>query len=537
MLSLILMREGKELISQPIGEEGITIGRSSNNTLQLIDPTISRTHCRIEHAANEITVIDTSRNGILINGEAVSSANLDEEDVLTIGPWTAKLSKQVSATETTVVDHIKPTGVLAFDEERRTFIEERVYITATSPDQSPLKRRLSQSEISFGTHVTADVSVADQYVSRRHCKLILKDSKLILCDLGSTNGTSVDGVRIDKITLPNEGTFSIGKTRVRYCLSQVEEVLTPTDKTSFGMLLGKSQAMREIFSLIKRAAPSEVTICVHGESGTGKELVAREIHRNSSRGEGPFIALNCGAIPSNIIESMLFGHERGAFTGAVERQSGVFEQASGGTLFLDEIGEMEFNLQTRLLRVLEDNNLRRLGSCEETPIDVRLVVATNQDLKKLVMENRFREDLFYRLCVLPIYLPPLRYRKEDIPLLAEYFIRIHAPAGRTMKFADEAIKKLDSHEWHGNVRELKNTLTRAMILAKTDSIESTDIKFISTPRPRPDAIAINASERDAIIDALRKANGNQTQAAKILGIARTTISFKIGRYGIDLKEI
>lgn len=536
MLNLILMREGKELISQPISDEGITIGRSSENTLQLIDPTISRTHCRIDQKEDEIIIVDMSRNGILVNGEAASSANLKEGDVVTIGLWTAKVSPDTPSTEITVIDHLKPTGVLSFDAEKHIITEERVFITATSPDQSPIKKRLSQSEITFGTHATADVSIADQYVSRRHCKLMIKDGNLILCDLGSTNGTFVDGTRIDKIALPPEGIFTIGKTQVRYRLNRVEEQLKPANETSLGSLLGNSRPMREIFSLIKRSAPSEVTVCIIGESGTGKELVAKELHANSLRRDKPFIALNCGAIPSTIIESILFGHERGAFTGAVERQVGVFEQANGGTLFLDEIGEMEFNLQTRLLRVLEDKNIRRLGSREDTPIDVRLVVATNQELKKLVLDGLFREDLFYRLCVLPIYLPPLRDRKEDIALLADYFIQKHSPAERTLKITDQALQKLIKHDWHGNVRELKNTLMRAMILAQTDAIQSPDIQFISTPRPRPNATPMNEHERDAIIDALRKANGNQTKAAKILGIARTTISFKIGRYGIDPKD-
>lgn len=536
MISLIFSREGKELISHQINKETTTVGRSQNNSVQLVDSTVSRTHCRIENKDGELILIDSSRNGTLVNGSPISTAELREGDVISIGPWTARLTYQGGRNEMTVVDQNTPTRVLSYNADTKFITEEKVHIIAVSPDQRPIKKRLSQTEITFGSHATSDISIADKYVSRQHCKLILNEGTMLLCDLGSTNGTFVDGVRVDKTRLPNHGAFTIGKTRIRYNRERTSEKVNPSSESALGSMLGKSQVMREVFSLIKRTAPSSVTVCINGESGTGKELAARELHRLSPRGENPFVALNCGAIPSNIIESMLFGHERGAFTGAVERQPGVFEQAHGGTLFLDEIGEMDLDLQTRLLRVLDGNAVRRLGGHDDIRVDVRLVVATNQDLKKLVQQGKFRDDLFYRIYVVPIHLPPLRERSDDIPMLVEYFMEEHSPVDREITITDEAVEKLINHHWPGNVRELKNTLLRAMVTTQKDYVGPRDIQFISATLADAGDNGLNNRERDAIVDALQKAKGNQTRAARMLGIARTTISAKIGRYGIDLKN-
>lgn len=536
MFTLILTREGKELISQPIGQEAVTIGRAPENTLQLVDPAISRNHCRIERVGRGIAVTDESRNGTFINGSAVQSAELIDGDQVAVGPWTIRLQRDEPKADITVIDHRQPTRILSFDDESKTLVEDSLTIAVSNKNATTQNLRFSQQEITFGTHPQSDVVVGDDYVSRQHCKLVLKDDATVLVDLGSTNGTFVDGVRVDKIALNGNGTFKIGKTAVEFSRATLQEHITPSSETQMGDMLGTSRSMREVFSLIERAAPAEITVCIVGESGTGKDLAAKELHKRSTRKDKPFIALNCGALPPTIIESMLFGHERGAFTGAVEQHPGVFEQADGGTLFLDEIGEMDIGLQTRLLRVLEDGTVRRLGGKQDISVDVRMIVATHRDLKQLIADEMFREDLFYRLYVVPLHLPSLRERRDDIPQLAEHFIKIHSPKGRNIHLTESALEKLSSHDWPGNVRELKNTLARTIIMACGDVIKAEDVMFISSPYSTPRKESLVGQERDAIVTALKKAKGNKTKAARHLKIARSTISYKIGRYGIDPKN-
>lgn len=539
MFTLIFTREGSELLKRPIGSETISVGRSHDNTIQLVDPSISRTHCLIENTGDTITLTDTSRNGTTLNGRTISSAVLKQGDEIAIGPWTATVDVRMEdRVDETIVDHFQPTSVMSYDSDSKQLGEDVIFITVSSKEQRPFKRRLSKGEITLGSHAACDIAIADEYISRCHCKLILTADSLVLSDCGSTNGTFVGGIRIDRTALPLEGSFAIGETTVRYARERVTERISPCKESAMGSMLGKGREMRETFSLIKRVAPTDVTVCILGESGTGKELAAREIHRHSLRSDKPFLALNCGSIPATIVESLLFGHERGAFTGAVERQEGLFEQANGGTLFLDEIGEMELNLQTRLLRVLEERTVRRLGAKENIAIDVRLIVATNRDLKQLVQERAFREDLFYRLYVVPLQLPPLRHRREDIPLLAQHFVEEHAPVDRGLKLSREALVKLSGHEWRGNVRELKNVLTRAAVMAEGMHIRADDINLdgaLRTGIPADDEL--NDHERNALVAALRRTNGNQSKAARILGVARTTVAYKIGRYGINLKNI
>jgi transcriptional regulator with PAS, ATPase and Fis domain len=278
-----------------------------------------------------------------------------------------------------------------------------------------------------------------------------------------------------------------------------------------------------------------VTVLINGESGTGKELTAQEIHNLSNRNNGPFIPLNCGAIAPSIIESTLFGHERGSFTGAVEKHCGVFEQADGGTLFLDEIGEMDIDLQTRFLRVLEEKKIKRLGGRDEVPVNFRLIAATNKDLLLLTKEGKFREDLFYRLFVFPITLPPLRKRILDIPLLVEHFL--DAESSIPSKISGDAILKLQGHNWPGNIRELKNLITRASLVSTSGSISADDIEFIDAPISHEDEQKMDNHEKEIISSALKKTSGNKTKAADMLGIARSTITYKINRYGIDLENL
>lgn len=326
--------------------------------------------------------------------------------------------------------------------------------------------------------------------------------------------------------------------------SQLRDVVN--GQFSYSGILSRNPRMQEIFSQIKKVADLKTTILVLGESGTGKELVARAIHQSGCRAQKPFVAVNCGAIPENLLESELFGHVRGAFTDASSDKTGLFEQADNGTLLLDEIGEMPLSLQVKLLRVLQEGEIRRVGGSTVKKIDVRVISATSRDLSADVVSGRFREDLYFRLNVFSLQLPPLRERVEDIPLLAEYFLkRFGSKAETQMRIEPEALRSLVAHHWPGNIRELENALERACIVSEGGRITSA-----SLPRAvrLPDEGCQNESvqdenlsikkaedsiERELIRKALAKTGGNRTQAAKILEISHRSLLYKLKEYGIE----
>jgi two-component system, NtrC family, response regulator HydG len=304
-------------------------------------------------------------------------------------------------------------------------------------------------------------------------------------------------------------------------------------------MVGQSPAFRAMMDTLRQAAPSTATILLMGESGTGKELAARALHEHSSRAKGPFIAVNCAALPESILEAELFGVERGAYTGAVARREGRFERASGGTLFLDEVGEMPLSAQVKLLRVLQEGEIERLGGTQTVKVDVRLVAATNKDLQKEVAEGRFREDLYYRLNVVEIRVPALASRREDIPLLADSFLRrFAAKNGKMLRgFSEEALRILENYAWPGNVRELEHAVERAVVLARGEVLEASDLPESVRKGPLgsagqlviPIGTPMEEIERRVIHETLRHTKGDKTLAARLLGIAARTIYRKLER--------
>jgi DNA-binding NtrC family response regulator len=302
-------------------------------------------------------------------------------------------------------------------------------------------------------------------------------------------------------------------------------------------MVGQSRAMQEVFRLIERAGPTDKAILIQGESGTGKELVARALHRASLRSQNPLVVINCAALPETLLESELFGHEKGSFTGAVATKPGLFEVADGGTLFIDEIGEMPGSLQAKLLRVLEDGSMRRIGSLKERRVNVRLLAATNRNLAEEVRAGRFREDLYYRINVLSFELPPLRERGGDIPLLVTRIL------GSEWKLDPEALNALERHKWPGNVRQLINVLERAKILADPPRIRLSDLPrefaggesiALHVPQEAPDALA--AIERAHVLEVLRRERGNKARAARALGINRRSLYRLLEKYGVGTGE-
>jgi two-component system response regulator PilR (NtrC family) len=321
------------------------------------------------------------------------------------------------------------------------------------------------------------------------------------------------------------------------------------DKYRFENIVGKNRHMQEVFALIEQAAPSRSTILIQGESGTGKELVAKAIHANSPRADKPFVVVNSGSMPADLLESNLFGHIRGAFTGAVASKKGLFEVADGGSIFFDEIGNIGVDVQAKLLRVIQEREFMRLGSVETVKVDVRLIAATNADLKRLVGERAFREDLYYRINVISIALPPLRSKSDDIPLLTQYFLDKYGAenARENLEISDDALELLKRHSWPGNVRELENAIERAVVLAPpSGKIDAELIREYIEPSSRdlptpsisvpPEGLpmkdVVQEFQKQLIIDALRKTSWVQKEAAKLLDVKPTTLNEMIKRHGI-----
>jgi two-component system response regulator AtoC len=382
------------------------------------------------------------------------------------------------------------------------------------------------------------------------------ESTIIMMSAYGTLDTAIEAMKlgaydyISKPFKPDEIILTLKKAEERERLRRENLFLKREvqKEYSFENIISKNQRMRQIFDTIEKVAKYKSTILITGESGTGKELVAKAIHFNSDRADNPFIPVNCGAIPENLLESELFGHTKGSFTNAVRTKKGLFEEADGGTIFLDEIGELPLQLQVKLLRVLQDGEIRRIGDSRAIIIDVRIIAATVKDLDKEVRENKFRDDLFYRLNVLPIKIPPLKERKEDVPLLVDHFIHKYSrELGKPIEeITPEALNCLLSYNWNGNVRELENVIERAIVLTDSSQIQVENLPVeIQNPVEESrisllnDELSIKKASRyleiDLIRKALQKTNGNHTHAAKLLEISHRALLYKIKEYGISVK--
>ncbi len=312
---------------------------------------------------------------------------------------------------------------------------------------------------------------------------------------------------------------------------------------TFGNLIGRSQGMQEVFRLVEKVAPSRTTVLLCGESGVGKDMVARAIHFHSPRRTQPLVKINCSALPENLMESELFGYEKGAFTGASIAKPGKFEQADQGTVFLDEIGDVPMTVQVKLLRILQEREYERLGSNRTRQIDVRVIAATNVDLRAALEGGRFREDLYYRLNVMPIDIPALRERREDIPALAQHFLAKYGDGSRRLSAG--ALDKLLGYDWPGNVRELENVIERSLLLAAGEELTANEIRIDMGPRTRqpssepgflPAGMTLDDYEKSILKEALKRASGNKSQAARLLGITRNALRYRLGQIGIEDKE-
>ncbi|HEX9103384.1 MAG TPA: sigma 54-interacting transcriptional regulator [Polyangia bacterium] len=412
-------------------------------------------------------------------------------------------------------------GTEPFDQPRAFVTQFRLAVA----DGGPVFVSASDRAV-IGTNEGCDFRLDDRTVSRFHCEISVRDGRAFVRDLGSKNGTRVDGVSVLEAHLHDGARLVVGHSTLHFTIGG--EVAIPLSRTAqFGQLVGRSAQMRHVFALLERAAASKATLLLEGETGTGKEAAAESVHQAGARRDKPFVVVDCAALPPHLLESELFGHEKGAFTGAAARRPGAFETAQGGTVFLDEIGELSPDLQPKLLRVLERQEVKRIGADRYHKIDARIIAATHRNLRSDVNSKRFRSDLYYRLAVVLVTLPPLRERVEDLPVLVERLLaslevakRPEAARLRTPAFLAE----LAAHRWPGNVRELRNYLERSLALSGTAAP--------STAAPASYKEAKERWERAYVEELLRAADGNVAAAAREARLDRAAFYRLLWRHGM-----
>jgi DNA-binding NtrC family response regulator len=422
-------------------------------------------------------------------------------------------------------------------------------VAVTSPGGAVAEARLELHPLVVGTSPECDLVVVDPKVSRRHCEIALTDEGIVLRDLRSKNGTFAGKIALKEALLPPGEIVTLGSSRlvIRSAGEPTQVPMAPAGR--FGDAIGESFVMRTVFDRLSRAAATEQTILLLGESGTGKEVLARAIHNESARRDGPFVVLDCGAITASLMESEVFGYERGAFTGAAGARAGLLEDANGGTLFIDEIGELPLDLQPKLLRALESRQVKRLGSNEWKDFDARVVAATHRDLRARVTEGTFRPDLYYRLAVFGIRVPPLREHKEDIPVLVERFLAACDPPRTLDDLPPHAMELLSAHTFPGNVRELRNLVARLLVFPDLgfDPTEAPPAPaalpagpppaaalapLLSLPLPAAREMVMERFERAYLAAKLALSGGNISRAADAMGVSRQLVHRLLDRYGM-----
>jgi transcriptional regulator with GAF, ATPase, and Fis domain len=459
-----------------------------------------------------------------------------------------------------------PPTQIAYRPDGGTTLHLRKCKIIVEDDGKRKEHTFDQVDITIGSAEDNSIALTDDTVSRNHCRIYQAGTSYLVQDLGSTNGTFVNQVRIKEAYLKPGCTVELGNTRVQFQSYDEEVHINPLSDERFGDIIGSSRDMRSIFGILEKIAPSDVTVIIEGETGTGKEVVANTIHKKSRRADKPFIVFDCSAVPANLIESELFGHEKGSFTGAIMARPGLFELAHGGTVFLDELGELTSDLQPKLLRVLETREVRRVGAARPMKVDVRVIAATNRSLEEEVRAGRFREDLFYRLSVVRLQLPPLRERREDIPILARHFLkngrfnRTHDGQRRIDQMSRDVMEALRGYDWPGNVRELLNVIERAVSFADTETIELADLpqnlvesdhmqrlqtlgaRITNQGRQTVDEMGsfkhakekwVSSFERDYIVRLLEKHGYNISHAARDAEIDRKYFRKLMKKYGIE----
>lgn len=419
--------------------------------------------------------------------------------------------------------------------------------------RAPVTAALGVHSLVVGTSPECDLSVIDPRMSRRHCELRLTERGVLLRDLDSKNGTHIGGVPIREAFLLPHVPAKVGSSTLLLTPESGATVLPLSKKETYGDAVGASTPMRAMFALLERAAPTDEIILLLGESGTGKEVLARAIHENSARRKGPFVVVDCGALTPSLVEDELFGHERGAATGLQTERAGLLEGANGGTVFIDEIGELPLDLQPKLLRAIENRQVRRLGSNDSRPFDARILAATHRNLRAKTRDGSFRPDLYFRLSVVEVHIPALRERKEDIPLLVARFLAARRPPASLSELPPNAMDLLKAHDWPGNVRELRNTVSRLLLFPEllpqilghqsappahggqsSSGAAETDptAALLALPLPEARELLMEQFEKRYVEQRLKQHDDNITRAAESMGVSRQLLYRLIERYGL-----
>lgn len=390
------------------------------------------------------------------------------------------------------------------------------------------------SSLTIGSRPDSDLRIEDPTVSRKHAQIMRTADGFLLQDLGSTNGTFLNDVRVDRAYLRSGAVVTVGETSMVFSTGADDAIRSEQAPSTFGQMVAVSEPMLKAFTLLEGLAASNITVLIEGETGTGKELAARAVHDRSPRAKRPFVIFDCSTVPGQLMESELFGHAKGAFTGASEARPGAVEEAEGGTLFLDEIGELPLDLQPKLLRLLDLKEFKRVGTSDRKVVDVRFVAATNVDLEDRVRRDLFRRDLFFRISAAKVTLLPLRERPKDIATLARHFLGILSrEQGRNLTLKKDALGALSKHQWPGNSREIKNLLETAVALCRSDTISAADLPFQTAGNQSSSDGSLAGAEEQAIRDALEKAGDNKRKAARLLGIAPSTLYAKMKKFNLD----
>ncbi|MCY1034181.1 sigma 54-interacting transcriptional regulator [Corallococcus sp. BB11-1] len=540
MPELVFFRRGEEVLRVAVDRARLVLGRGDSSDVAIPDPEVSRQQVALLWDGQQCRVEDLSGKGTKVAGKLVERGDLPDGADVELGQWRAVFRRHGASEDADAATDVgNATQVQGRDAQRWQAAQVRVKQGTTET-----VHRLTGDSFTVGKDTGCDLVLQDRFISGKHLKVTRKDGVFHVVDLRSTNGTWLGPVRLfeAEVTLPTS--LRVGEAEL------ILEVVPAAKKEapSFHGILGGDPSVRQLTDLIQRVAPSTAAVTILGESGTGKELVANALHACSPRANRPLIPVNCAAISKELIESELFGHEKGAFTGSVGARKGAFEEADGGTLFLDEIGELPLDLQAKLLRALESGEIKRVGASRPMHVDVRVVAATNRDLLAASREGRFREDLYYRLCVVPLHLPPLRNRRGDVLGLAEHFVRAFAPRGQTVRFTQPALERLQQHAWPGNVRELRNVVHRALLLRKGPSIDAGDLSFdqevnretgVTVPELPPGMTLeqmLEKLERQIIETALRRFNNNRERVARELGLARSTLFKRLKDWGMTKQD-
>ncbi len=549
MAELLFFRDGELQMRAPL--KGPTVlGRAAEADLVLPDRAVSRLQCQVLPQGGGWALVDRSGRGTQVSHRLATDhgTELQDGDEIRLGEFQVifgALSPEAAEPEVTMpVSHASrrgKTGRLGREgarEPRRAQVRVR---RAEGESVIPLRPEEGY-RLLIGTDPEGpyQLELDDRFVSAEHCRLAFRGGQWVLTDLQSKNGTFVDRLRIGEAYLTGCVTIRVGETTLTF---EPEAAAEEGPAEPLPGLVTRDPAMAPVVEQVRRLAPARVSVAIHGETGVGKEVIARSLHALSERAEMPFVALNCGALPKDLVESELFGHEKGAFTGADRARAGAFEEADGGTLFLDEVGDLPLSAQVKLLRVLESGEVRRLGSSKTEVVDVRLLSATHQDLMAAVERGAFREDLYYRLCVAPLEVPPLRRRVSDVMPLAEHFLSRLAPGEAEVTFSPSARAKLEAHAWPGNVRELRNVVQLALLQRRGLVVTGDDLSFRTVGRRKKSCETLTVAgrtlesiEKEAYRLAMERHAGDKKAAMEELGVARSTFFRKLEEFGLGGEE-